>query len=460
MRTSRRRFLAACLAVPPGLLLTGCAVPRRQEGAAHAADPDEATLVVGAADGQLPARFLGLSYEKGDLRGGTLFHGGNTELAHWFDRLGPGNLRIGGNSADRTGWKGIGGIAGRSLQPSDVDALAAFVRLTSWNVLYGLNLATSTPQAAADEAAHAASRLGDRLAAFEIGNECDLYGKHYFPDWTLTRFEQRWADFRAAILARVPGAVLSGPASATHVKDWTVPFALGRPGGEIALLTQHYYAGNGKDPRVTVAELLGRDGHFRDTVCMPLHHAARARGIPFRLGEINSLYDGGRRGISDRFASALWVLQAMTTLAACGGAGVNLHGGNRGAYTPIANVGGTVLGPRPIYGGLLLFAQLGAGEQHACHWDRARPAIHALAVAGRDGLRTLLLNTDPQRALRVAVRLPGEVAALQINGIAATPLDAQTVLPAELGQVRRDADGAFRMNLPANAAWVLRPAHG
>ena len=53
-------------------------------------------------------------------------------------------------------------------------------------------------------------------------------------------------------------------------------------------------------------------------------------GLPFRLAETNSCYHGGKRGVSDTFASALWGADLMYQLASAGGAGINFHGGGYG----------------------------------------------------------------------------------------------------------------------------------
>ena len=59
-------------------------------------------------------------------------------------------------------------------------------------------------------------------------------------------------------------------------------------------------------------------------------------GRPFRLAETNSCYSGGKQGVSDTFASALWGADLMYQLAAAGGKGINFHGGGYGWYTPVA----------------------------------------------------------------------------------------------------------------------------
>jgi hypothetical protein len=60
---------------------------------------------------------------------------------------------------------------------------------------------------------------------------------------------------------------------------------------------------------------------------------ARAHGRVYRMTEGNSCYRGGKPGMSDAFAAALWAGDYMLELASLGCAGVNLHGGGSGYLT-------------------------------------------------------------------------------------------------------------------------------
>ena len=57
----------------------------------------------------------------------------------------------------------------------------------------------------------------------------------------------------------------------------------------------------------------------------PYVATAHAAALPFRLDELNSVSCSGARGVSDTFASALWVLDTLFNLAAVGVDGVNIH---------------------------------------------------------------------------------------------------------------------------------------
>jgi hypothetical protein len=220
-----------------------------------------ARATIGTSAGTIPDYFLGLSYEKGDFASESLFTAANASLAGLFNRLGNGVLSLGGNSLDKTLWtpEGCGNTAGQ-VSPVDVDNLAAFIALTNWKVLYGVNLATSTPALAAAEVAYVQSKLGDVLIGFGIGNEPEEYFLSYFPGgWDLTAYETLCQQFRSAILSTTPSAIITGPASGGAVTTWTVPFVLGPNGKLVSLLTQHYYRGNGHSINATTANLVSKD---------------------------------------------------------------------------------------------------------------------------------------------------------------------------------------------------------
>jgi len=364
-----------------------------------------ATVSVSASErGSIGAGFAGLSYEKNSMAL-PRFAPGNTDLIGLFRRLGPSLLRIGGNSVDETQWAASG--AGRTsgqVAPSDIEALAGFLRATGWTVLYGVNLATSTAAAAAAEVAYAVQSLGTSLYAIEIGNEPDLYGGKYFPSWSVTDFEQRWGQFRSAILQVTPDVKLTGPAAAGNISSWTVPFGEHVGSGEIILLTQHYYRGNGQSASSTVAELVSPDPHLIGDL-VTLAAGAAAIGVPFRIAETNSFYNGGANGVSDSYASSLWVIDDLFNIAQGGGIGANMHGGGDGdGYTPIADSDGVVVEARPEYYGLLLFTLAGQGTLLTTSVVAGTLNVSAYALrTPAGGLSVVVVNKDSTQNLQLSV---------------------------------------------------------
>lgn len=425
---TRRIALGAVGCVVADGLLGGCggsgdgaastAVPPANPQPAPSGPQTVATVSVSAsAVGSIGAGFAGLSYEKNSMAL-PRFAPGNSDLIGLFKRLGPSLLRIGGNSVDTTHWAASG--AGRTsgqVAPSDIDALAGFLQATGWTVLYGVNLATSTAAAAAAEVAYAVQSLGASLYAIEIGNEPDLYGGKYFPSWSVADFEQLWGQFRSAILQAVPSVTITGPAAAGNVGTWTVPFGEHVGSGEIALLTQHYYRGNGQSASSTVAELVSPDPKLIADL-VTLKAGAGAIGVPFRVAETNSFYNGGANGASDSYASSLWVIDDLFNIAQGGGIGANMHGGGNGdGYTPIADSDGVVVEARPEYYGLLLFTLAGQGT--VLQTTVAAGALNVSAYAVRtaaEGLSVVVVNKDSTQNLQLSVDtgITVNTAALQV----------------------------------------------
>jgi hypothetical protein len=371
--------------------------------------------VTASATASIGPAFAGLSYEKSSLYE-PLFTAANADLIGLFKRLGPSVLRIGGNSVDKNVWTptGAGQTAGQ-IAPSDVASVAAFVKATGWQCLYGINLGGSatgatTPALAAGEVAYAAQQFGSSLLGIEIGNECDLYGNsgnYYAGNWSLAQFEALWGQYRTAILATTPGVPLTGPASAGSESSWTVPFGETVTKSEIILLTQHYYRANGQSPTSTAAYLVTPDTTLIGNLAT-LESGAKAIGVPYRMSECNSFYNGGASGVSDSYASSLWVIDYLFNCVQGGAVGVNFHGGgNSSGYTPIADSSGVVVGARPEYYGVLLFTLAAQGTLYTTQLSAGSLNATAYAVkTAAGGLNLIVNNKDLTQNLQLTALLP------------------------------------------------------
>lgn len=424
---TRRQLLQGIAALSASTLLSGCnavvssgATPALPQVATNPQPIPEGALtrasltVSDTSVGTIGAGFAGLSYEKSALSQ-PLFSASNEELVGLFKRLGPSVLRIGGNSVDKYVWtpSGSGRTAGQ-VAPSDIAALAAFVKEAGWQCIYGINLGgdasgATTPALAAAEVAYAAQQFGSSLVGIEIGNECDGYGASgsYFADrWSLARFQSVWLQYRDAIVSVTPSIVIVGPDSGSNVSSWTVPFGQAVGKANLSLLTQHYYRGDGKSSNATVANLLGTDQNL--TNCTGLLRAgSQSIGTPYRITECNSYFDGGAPGISNSYASALWVIDFLFNCAKGGAAGVNLHGGgNWTGYTPIADASGVVIEARPEYYGILFFTLAGQGTLLDSQLSAGQLNATAYAVKTSTGTNLVIINKDATQSVDLSVFLP------------------------------------------------------
>ncbi len=433
-RLSRREALAALGTFAASCSLSGCGGPVTRSASASVANAQPvpagpittSTITISNTQaGNFPATFVGLSYEKSSLSE-PLFSGSNANLIGLFKLLGPSLLRIGGNSVDQTVWTplGAGQTAGETA-PSDVNALAAFLTATGWQVLYGVNLAQSTAVVAAEEVAYVYQTLGTSLFGIEIGNEPDLYAGNYFPStWVYSNYQSLWQDFASAITGQTPHVSLTGPAVASNT-TWFGSFAQAES-KSIVLLTAHYYRGNGESSSSTIDELISYPDTNLESYLSSLEPPAAAASVPFRLAETNSFYNGGAPGVSDTYASALWVIDHLFTIALGGGVGANLHGGgNATGYTPIADSDGTVVEARPEYYGALLCTLAGQGA--LLQTTIAAGSLNTSAYTVQNSttqLSTMIVNKDPAQNLQFTATCPAAVRSASMRVMTAASLSA------------------------------------
>lgn len=340
-RISRRRFLASAG-------MAAAAMRLRAQSAPHVmlSIPSEAT------GPQIPEDYVGLSYEVQQLVDATFFSEQNSELISAFKKLSAnGVLRLGGNTSEFEWWKRtpespepkhpqtreVVGEPKAQYYPVTAEAvrnLAGFLRTTGWTCLYGIGMGTNTPERAAMEAEYVANTLGDRLQYFQVGNEVDLFDRHLRDPktWNAKSYLDEWLAMARAITKAVPQARFGMPDVAANV-EWLTqiadmwPSIQDRP--NVTTLTHHYYFGGpATNPDVNIPSLLApaamaRVQKMADTATA----AAHTMGVRVRMTEGNTCYRGGKPGVSDVFASALWSADYSLLLASNHYSGLNLHGG-------------------------------------------------------------------------------------------------------------------------------------
>lgn len=371
----------------------------------------------------LAADFSGLSYESRQLANPEFFSAGNHQLIALFRELGQsGVLRIGGSTSEYTRFtteelKGAPPleIAGPGLPANDysetpitvhaLENLRAFLEATGWTCLYGLNTGRGSVEKAAEEAEYVHRILGPKLLALQLGNEPDAWRNRYRgASWSYADYWKEWLVVRAAVLKRVPAAKFAGP-DISNKLPYLTGFAadVKRDAPEVTLLTSHYYTmGPAGKPGMTIDRMLAVDAKLEADMKTILE-AAQAAGIPYRMCEGNSCWNGGQAGVSDTLASALWGADVMLHFAQLGSVGVNLHGGGMGNYAPIVGSPSKGFTRRPIFYGMLLAGEFVgatlAETQLTGGDDRVR------AYAAMQGSKKLLLVVNKSSA-DVAVKLP------------------------------------------------------
>ncbi len=383
--------------------------------------------------------FAGLSYEKSQMAN-PFFSPQNANAIGLFKLIGPGLLRIGGNSVDRTSWtpNGKGRTSGQ-VAPSDIDALAGFLKATGWQVLYGVNLAQSTPALAAAEVAYAVQALGSYLYGIEIGNEVDLYHSNgYFPStWGFSDYLALWQSFVAAIRQLSPNVPLTGPVAASNVSGYVAPFAKAE-GANVILLSDHYYRGNGQSATSTVNLLVSPDASIV-TQAKAMLAVSQSIEVPYRFAETNSFYNGGAPNVSDSYASALWVIDHLFACALNGAQGINLHGGgNSTGYTPIADSAGVVVGARPEFYGVTLFTLAGPGLLLQTIINAGGLNATAYAIQAANGVLSIIINNKDVQTLNVTLQLPPSAQAATMMQMTGPALDATTGITIQGSTIQQD----------------------
>ncbi len=458
-----------------GLAATGVAAsaPAWAQGAKHAAltvHPKEVLASV-------PADYRGLSYESAQLVHPGYFSADNKDLVALVRTLGPrGVLRIGGNTSAFTVWRPdqeadasdaapYGPDLGARVEKQKPDAypisgkaidnLRGFLDATGWGLIYGLNLRYGTPEAAAEEAAYVQKTCGAKLLALQFGNEPDLFNHVLGSEdestrWTYEEFLPAWKAMYAAVHAKLPQVPIAGPDCAFNAA-WVERFAADTR-GMVQALTTHYYAeGPPKDPRMTIDLLLHPGQKIADDV-YPAIDAAKKVGLPFRMSEGNSCFNGGKPGVSDTLASALWAGDFMLDLAARGTSGVNLHGGGLGVYTPIATArdGGSTA--RPDFYGMWLAGQFAGARLVRAELAGMPAGANVTAYASEKLLAVFNKDAEP---VELRVRgVKGKGAMFVLTGPA---LDGKTGVTFGTGAREPGMQWALGANGPAALEQLIVP---
>ncbi len=324
-----------------------------------------------------------------------------------------GLIRIGGNISDHTKYVPNGTSAPRTqknttiINKTDLKNLDDFARATGWKVMWGLNLATSSPEKVAQEAVAIKKVLGNHLQSFQIGNEVDLipkFSKNY------DTYYKAYLKYKKAIRKKLPDAAFSGPDVAGNF-NWFRKFAKDQANDNIKLLTFHYYRGWSRDTTSTMKKLLKTDSHWQKQLAK-MNRISQKEGVPYRINEVNSFSGGGKLGVSDTFGSALWSLDFMFSLASYGCSGINLEAGiNQFAwvshYSPIVRSTSGKYTIRPEYYGMLAFSMAGNGDLLKLTMNKTDINLSTYATkSNQKYLWITIINKDLANNAAVHVILP------------------------------------------------------
>jgi hypothetical protein len=487
------------------VLLSGTRVPVAAGGTDPtflAADEQPAiSATVGSAPvGQKMAPgFVGVSFE---YRAIHQYTGRNPDavnpaLINLLRGLAPGQapvLRIGGDSTDWTWWpvRGVVRPAGISynLTKGWMRTTRALAAALGAKLILGINLATARPALASAEAQALLHGIGARyISALEIGNEPDLYGVFaWYRDrqghvafsrprsYSMSAFTKEYSRWSAAL----PSLPLVGPSFAEL--GWMSGLSRFLSAERrVGTVTVHRYPLHGavSDPTSptypSVPNLLSdvaSSGLAQQLA--PYAATAHNRGLKFRVDEMNSVSNSGRAGISNTFASSLWILDTLFNLAYVGVDGVNLHTLPNAAYQLFSftnTAGAWHASVSPEYYGAYMFAQAFPPGARLLPVTAPSGSVKVWATDGADGhTRVVLINKDPSTPVTVNLQLPTDVGPAQLQRLTAPSIDATSGVSfdgqsfdsskdARLAKPRSEPVtpvlGSYSIELPAASAALL-----
>jgi hypothetical protein len=406
-------------------------------------------------------------------------------FGQYLKTLGTGVMRWGGSTDENLWWTSTNEPmptwAEFTLTPAHLQKLNTLAVNTGWKVILGVNLKRGDAARAAEEAKFAKQIFGSRLVGLEMGNE-----PNYWENYSPAQYYTDWETFRSAIQAAAPGVPLLGPsvgrvaAGDVFLKDFTSR-QLGHV--DVSVLASHFYpscsrsASNGK---ISIPTLLSVDWHNRERLRADLVAGLAAQlQVPGMLTETNSVSCAGIAGVSDVFASALWGVDEMMSVAEAGNQGINLHGDlgtcDSPFYSPLCALtkqddDALRMTARPVYYAEVLTQQVGTGFFQPVS-NNANEVVRAYAVRNGTRLRLILVNVaDPTASTPYPVKI--SLGATYTHGdfyrLSAATLDATTGIT--LGGRSVGADGTIAgpthtalsingktlsLNLPPGSATVV-----
>ena len=273
--------------------------------------------------------------------------------------------------------------SGDDINSGDLDNYKNFLDLLNYKpiTLFGISLAFLDPERAKDFSLTIKNKFTGYDYLFEIGNEPDAYisKARRTSSYTATEFTNEFKLIRDALIAANPSVNIAGPAYAktnnTSGTSWSPQIGsfIDTVGNSLKVVTMHDYPlglhAVGNNFNNYLSKFLSNN-YTNDEVAntssglAPSINTSKAKNVPFRLAEANSIAGGGSIGISDAFGSALWAMDFMFELAKAGATGIDIMtaGGTTTYYSPFTYsstfvASGEKVRVNPIYYGMLFFAK-------------------------------------------------------------------------------------------------------
>jgi hypothetical protein len=423
----------------------------------------------------------------------------NQDFFQFMKNLGPGVLRLGGNSQDNSCWDPKQAPhpswCQATLKAGDLKLFSTAAESTGWRLIVGLNLKQNSAAWALREITQgiALEIRPQELLGLEIGNEPDLYRRDARP--ASYSSEDHVRDFLNYVHAFHKNPVgrryaLVGPATCCewrNARDVGV-FIDGVGPKNLKVVTVHNYSETTCGGKiVTVAQLLAPALMARfNTEAKTWVAAAHKRGLPIALAETNSASCGGMPGVSNAFAATVWALDYMHSVAQDGFRYINFHMSYRpggSSYNAVDTFGQQDAShvwhyrnvAEPLYYAMYLFARNASGERLLPTKITSSANIRAFAVSSCVGcaVKVFVINKDLDASGSVRVHAARRIATASLLLVGAPSLRSRASKVSYGGvqfnsnghlaapnstEVRPDAGGDYTFILPnASAAMLTIP---
>ncbi|KAF9731225.1 hypothetical protein PMIN03_005546 [Paraphaeosphaeria minitans] len=318
-------------------------------------------------------------------------------------------VRIGGTTANHGIWvpdqkqaiiqnfatPGADQPANSTWGPSYLESFKVLPKGTPYTVGVTFDDADDGAKSTVTEAQALYNGLGNDIFAFEVGNEFDAFPvDRDTSTWSIEKYVPEWLD-RTSVVAksvlkktdkkRFQAGAFVAPGTTSNDTTWTAKTAIDlgiASTGLAKTFCTHQYFGAACGPvKPTLAgDLLNRTNMFP---WMEYHRQASAysvaKGLPYVIGETNSIACQGLAGVSDVFGAAVWSVDYALYAASLNVSHIFWHMGTgyRYAAWQATQNGTTAPGPRPLYyGNLLVATALGDGN------SQVTPIVNTTSLAG------------------------------------------------------------------------------
>jgi len=430
----------------------------------------------------VPPSFMGMSYDWNTAESwlGSTTTGADPIFQQLLGNLlaystSPLQIRISGDSTN-TG----------TINSATVVPFAQLAQNLNVHYLLGINFDLDSLSLTQSQAsAYAAAVPNNAIDAFEIGNEPDNYVNHGARgnNYGIQPYLTERLTFMQGVEAAVPNVQrFADPALASS--GWMSGIEAGLLAGQMPgnIVTQHSYLTcyNPNNP-FPLDQLLQQYATYSaprlwGTFATVAHQA----GQTFRVGELNSVCQGGQPGLSNNFTSALWSIDTMFAFVAKGVDGVNWHNSAGTVYNAfdmnVATKSGkntyTLADVNPLYYGLLMFAQAtGNGAKMLPISNLTNANLDVWATVDNSGtVHVVVINKDEAQTGSVQISVPGYNNAVALpltapsytatNGIryAGQTFDGSTngtIQGSQVTQTITPNNGVFSISVPTTSAVLL-----